>query len=294
MVKYSCRCLSVVFSIIYLFILLSCESNDTHSKPNLTFVNNSGYQFSDTSLGLGEKIKVLIKATKGDGEITYLNIVRDAGSRQIVLDSGMHCNTLFYTCFIEKSIADTEIWIFKIMDKYRMKDSIKLVLTVSGGANFSPIKTYQVSIGAQDNALTGCFFNFSNNKLFNLEQAYNNQPEIDFIFYYGQYEHTFSSPAENDALTVFSGIYGISNWTVKNETRYVNTPLVATDFDKSNNDSLIITAYDEVLAKKKAKNVKTGMIVAFKNASNKKGLIKVLSIVGNENGNIDLEIKIQE
>lgn len=291
MFNFTYRILSYLF---ILNIMFSCDEPKIYPEPEISFIKAKGCLFTDTSLMTGDKVKVMVKAVKAEGALTYLNVSRFTNGRQIVLDSGLHCKELFYTCYIEKSVADTEIWVFKVMDKFRMKDSICLTLFRASGGKFSSIKTYQVTLGAQNNVGKGSFLNFSDSIIFNLYDAFNHQNMIDLVYYYGQYESTLASPAETDVPSIFTGTYSISNWTIKNETRYLITLLTPSDFNQATNDSLLITAYDVVNAKKKAKYLKPNMIVSFQGVDKRKGLIKVKSVNGKEEGDISLEIKIQE
>ena len=227
-------------------------------------------------------------------EVTYLNVIRDNGMRQIFLDSGMNCREMYYVCYIEKSIADSEKWIFTVMDKNRIKDSCSILIRKAQGGTFVPVTAFNVRLGAQNNASYGSFLNLSQQRIFTAGEAYSNQSLVDIIYYYGMYESTLASPAEADAPAIFTGPTGISSWTVKNETRYIITGLTPAEFDNAASDSLLIAAWDPVNAKKKAKYLAKDMIISFQNVEKKKGLIKILDVSGSDTGSVFMNIKIQQ
>jgi hypothetical protein len=275
--------------------VLSCDEQIASKTPKIIIVKNPGYITGDTTISIGSKVKIRLYLENGDANLTYLGVVMDDGTRHSILDSGFNSSSLNYTCYIQKGPSATEKWIFIIMDKNRKKDSAQIVLTKSSISNYGKIIEYPVLfLGAQNNDTLGSFLSFYNGLVYDLSQAYDNQVLIDLVFYYGQYQGTFASPAEAEAPSFFTGINGISNWSIKNKTRYDTTTLSTSAFDAAENDSLLLAAFDPVNGKKKAKYLQKDMIFSFRSHDGKIGLIKIVSISGLEAGLIKFVVKIQE
>jgi hypothetical protein len=293
---YKQICLAGCLVVFSFFLLLSCQKKEVAShSPQIIFVTDSGYAAHDTTLMAGQKIRVAIKAKGTGANITFFSIRYNDGSPKIILDTGMNRPELSYALDIIKTSGPIETWTFFIMDRNRLQDSVKIILTKSEYSQWGKIRTLEnITLGAQERADTGSFFTFSTGEVFTLGQAFMNQSAIDLVYYYGQYEGTFASPAEAEAPGFFTGTEGIASWTVKNETRYDTTTVTTFDFDSAGNDSLLLAAYDPSAGKRKAKYLQPGMVVAFKSPAAKLGLIKVTGLSGTTAGSLKFTVKIQE
>ncbi len=72
------------------------------------------------------------------------------------------------------------------------------------------------------------------------------------------------------------------------------TTLSENDFISAINDSLLIATYGISSGYRKAKNLSPGDIYSFKTNRGKTGLFRVLNVNGNENGDIEIAVKIQK
>jgi len=279
-----------------IFLIPCCKKTETlKEKPCIEFLADSACIFKDTLLPMGTVMKFKIKATALSVPMTNLVVSFNNGSEQVFLDTGIYLNEFYYNLEIVKGASASERWTFMVMNKDREMVSVNAVIGIDTGAVFGSIKEYNITLGAQDNTLTGHFFSFTTEEISTLEEAFNNQQWIDIAYYYHSvYESTLSSPNDNDAPSIFTGTYGVSNWQIRNEARYNLTTLSPADFDFANNDSLLIASYDVVNAKRKGKNIVAEQVWAFRIQSGKIGLMKIDSIVPNTNGQVDLSIKIQE
>lgn len=283
----------LLFFLLSIFMFISCEEQINLKSPEITIIDTPGNICSDSAFSIGDKVKIQIFVKNGGSNITYLGVMMDDGSRHSVLDSGFNSSSLHYTRYIQKGPAVREKWIFIVMDKNRNKDSVQIVLTRTSETNYNKIREFSVTLGAQNND-SGSFLSFSKPLVYNLDQAFNNQPDIDLIYYFGQYQATFASPAESEAPLYFTGSRGISNWAIKNETRYDTTLLTPSMFDLATNDSLLLAVFDPVNGRKKAKYLQKDMIISFKTRNGKIGLIKIMSIDGAASGTVKFVVKIQE
>jgi hypothetical protein len=118
----------------------------------------------------------------------------------------------------------------------------------------------------------------------------------DRLYYYdfiGSDANSIASPNANVDPSVYPGASGLVNWTVKNETRYYKTTLTTADFNAATN-GLLVSAYNELMAKRKAKNLTSGDVYSFKTAHNKYGLFHVQDVSGQDSGYVKVNILIQE
>jgi hypothetical protein len=291
-------CLNLLksFFIFFVFILCFCKKEKNEKNPPLIeFINDAGYVHSDTSVSLGTSLKIGIKATKSGEYITYLNVSVNNGTIQTALDSGMYTDNLLYKKTIIKSNSQIETWTFIVMDKNRNKSAISLKLIKKNISIFGDINYYpSVILGAQNNITSGNFYSLTGNIIYNQQDAFNNQPLIDFIYYYGQYNATLSSPGETEAPLFYTGTTGIPNWALKNVTLYDTTLVTSQQFDSSINDSLLLVQYDQVNGKKKAKYMQPGLVFSFINNLGKIGLFKVVTVNGTDSGTLEIAVKIQK
>ncbi|TSA25000.1 MAG: hypothetical protein D4R67_10920 [Bacteroidetes bacterium] len=286
--------ISVFFSLV-LLLLLSCKKEPGSTPPKLVFLTDSGYVSQDTTLAVGQKIRVGIDAQGAGANITYFHIGWNTGAEQTVLDSGMNQPQLTYTYSITKTASETEGWIFLVMDRDRNFSTIGLTLFKSSSSQYGPIRSYPgILLGAQTNPEAGSFFSLIANHRYFLDEAFLHQDSIDLIYYFDQYDATLSSPAEADAPAIFGGPTGLVNWTVKNETRYDTTGIAPDAVDLATNDSLILAAYEPVNLKRKAKFVQPGMVISFKDPAGRLGLILVKELVPGPDGYLLMDLIIQQ
>ena len=283
---------ALILSICFSF---SCKKSDPVSHPTIRLVCDSGLSCRDTSLVIGGRINLAVHAEGEGSNITFLQVNFNDGTRKILLDSGLNHPTLDYRLLVIKSASAYERWTFLVMDRQRNLDSVSLLVTRADSSQYGPIRTLpDLLIGAQENEYYGSFLSFTAGTPWFLDSACVNQALTDLVYYFGQYDGTLSSAAEAEAPSVFTGPCGIAAWTVKNETRYDTTMLTTTDFDNAANDSLLLAVYEPTAGKRKAKFIVPGMVVSFRDAAGRIGLLKVSETVPGTTGRIRISVKIQD
>lgn len=278
-----------------LFVIVSCKKEtESNDPPKLSFISDSGYITKDTSLQAGTRIKIGVKAIAGGHNVTFLQVSCNNGEKKIFLDSGMNCASFRYDLSVIKSVSQNEKWTFLVMDKDRNRDSISITFNRSASNNYGSISTFdEIELGAQLNTTKGSFFSLTSGEGYFLSEAFLNQSLTDLIYYYGPYNATLSSPNESEAPGFFTGTEGLSNWSVKNETRYDTTLITPYQFDQATNDSLILSAYEPVAGKRKAKYVTEGSVYSFTTQADRIGLLKVMQIEPGAEGYMRFSVKIQ-
>ena len=265
---------------------------DTENVPFLSILPVNGETLSDTALPPGGSVRISIEGLGGGSNITYFGVTMDDGQLHYVLDSGMNNAELKFSQTIFKGNSLNERWTFTIMNRDRQKSSVSVNLSKADVIEWGKIITYDpVVLGAQGNSAIGGFFSLQSGQVKTYLQSEADQPNTDMIYYFGDYESTFSSPSESEAPAYFPGLI---NWTVKNETRYDNTSISSSVFAGAVNDSLLLVSYEPVNGKRKAKFLRAGMVLTFRNQNGKTGLILIKNVVAGETGTIECALKVQQ
>jgi hypothetical protein len=279
-------------------VLFSCRKDpETGAGPVVHFKIDTGYVYQDDTVLIGKYFKVGIVAERGDANITNFIIKVTNDSVHTYLDSGMNTESLNIDKSIIKGLGSHDVWTFTVRDKLGNSTSVSFNLYADSSSAFGPvINIPSLILGAQNNTSVGSFLDVKNVTVYNLNDAFTVQDSIEMLYFYdaiGTDANTIASPNANIDASVFPGTYGLANWTIKNETRYLLTSFTSSDFDSFSNDSLLIVSYDEPNAKRKAKNLAPGLIYVFKTAKGKLGMFEVLNVDGTDAGTVEIKIKIQ-
>jgi hypothetical protein len=294
---------SILTKLLTLFVFVigiySCKKIDSEGNgPTLQFRTDSSYVYKDDTVFIGKTFKVGIVAKKGDVNITNFIIeVCNNGTIERYLDTGLNAASLAVNEIIIKGISPKDTWTFIARDKDGSSASISFNIFASPNSTFGPVITIpSIILGAQNNSSIGSFLDIKNDVVYSLQQAYSVQDSIEILYYYDALTgnaNTLASPNATIDASVFPGTYGLANWTVKNEVRYLQTTFTDADFVKFNNDSLLIATYNDPLAKRKAKNLVAGNIYVFKTADGKLGMFEVLNVTGTDAGTVEIKVKMQ-
>jgi len=284
--------------VLFIVSIFSCrKNNDDGIGPTIAFKLDSGFVYKDDTILIGKTYNVGIIAQKGDVNITNFIIKVSNNSTTTYLDTGMNVSTLDINKTIIKGLAAKDTWTFIVRDKNGNSASVSFNIFADSSSVFGSIVTIpSIILGAQNNTSIGSFLDIKNKLVYNLDQAYAIQDSIEILYFYDAIQtdaNTIASPNANIDASVFPGTSGLTNWTVKNETRYLQTSLSASDFESFYNDSILIATYNETLAKRKAKNLVAGDIYVFRTAKNKLGMFKVLNVTGTDAGTVEIKVKMQ-
>jgi hypothetical protein len=280
-------------SLLMISILFtSCNKDDKPVIPVISLVADTATIHTDTCLSMGDNMKFVIAASSENIPLT--NLVVSCGE-SVYLDSGLYTNNMLYELNVVKGSSPSETWSFVVMNKDRQIKSVSVTITLSDSSDFNPVITHTgIRMGAQDNSLYGSFYSADSNTVHFMQSACTNQDVIDIIYYYGTYECTLSSPNETEAPAIFTGSYGLAEWTVKNESRYFLTSLSVTDFDQISNDSILIASYNPVGSTRKGKNVVPGQVWSFRLHTGKLGLMYVSETQQGTDGSLLFSLKVQQ
>jgi len=277
--------------------LTNCKKEKDPVSPQLSFINDSGLIFQDTAMKAGSSFNFGLTAEMGDHTLTNLYIARYfEGGMEVMVDSGIHNETFTYYGMLNKGVYDTELWKFRVKDLAGQWAEVSFTLSNLPGSNYDPVVSVSsIIMGAQQCSTNGSFLDVKNSVVYFQDEAFLIQDSIELLYYYDPAgdANTISSPNANIDVSIYTGPTSLPFWTVKNETRFVETTISPAQFDAVVNDSLPIAIFDQLNAKRKAKNLLSGEVYSFKTARGKFGLFKVLNVVGAETGTVECAIKIQ-
>jgi hypothetical protein len=300
-IRYVEKCLSTIIILlvtISFFLVLSCKRDNNSDGPDIRFITGGNYFSKDTVLKAGDPFLIGIIAEFGDNDLTNFRVMRSfEGGQEIIVDTGIHNEVFEYHHSMSKGVHPVEVWNFRIMDEEGLWSEISFILRNDTTAGFDSITYYpSVLMGTQQSTDYGSFYDLKNNVVYFQDEAFTVQDSIEMLYYYDPTgdANTIASPNANVDTSIYTGATGLQHWTYKNETRYFETSLSTAQFDAIINDSLIIASYDQLNAKRKAKNLVPGEIYSFKTAHGKFGLFKTVNVIGAETGSIEISIKLQK
>jgi hypothetical protein len=298
----------------YLFLILfvttsifytSCKKDDdTPEQKYFTFILNAGtgYISGDVTLNTGEQFKVGILANSATGQtLTRLLVTRIFnGKPDQVFDTTLTDIQINYDYHsITNNEVGVETWQFTIYQS--AGDSISHQFNITTETVAGPINTYdQVTLGAQINTI-GHAFSSSDGSIYLLPNAKANSAKVDFLYYFS-FDHfaTLASPDDDGAAHVYldGGTYvspgpnALLNWPIRNATR-MKKITDTIDWDAIVDDTRLIELTQGAVASQEFELDKANY-VAFITAAGKKGLIRVNGIFQEDDGTIDLSVKIQQ
>ncbi|MBE0647686.1 MAG: hypothetical protein IH596_07880 [Bacteroidales bacterium] len=298
---FSIACILIVAS-----IFSGCKKDDTNPPDQKEFafslIAAAGYTSGDVTLTTGEQFKVGFNATAATGfTLSNLKVTRIYNEKpDDIFDTTLNLTALNYIFYgISLHEAGVENWIFTITqsDGNTLVSSFNITTETMVG----PIFTYnQRILGAQINII-GSSFASSNGEIYNLANAKINAAMIDWLYYYGSTNlATIASPDDADAATVFTdggtvstpGPNALVNWSVRNSTRF-RIIMDAIDWDAIQDDTELINL-TQGATDPMAGDLKPGYFIAFVTVNGKKGLIRVNNIFQEEDGTVDISVKVQQ
>jgi hypothetical protein len=292
-------------------MITACKKDDKPQAPVISFKTGISYTQNGSVVAVGRKLYFGIEASGAKENITnfYIQKVLKNGTIITVLDSGLNASGLNVNKTFYQNVEDTVTWTFTVMDRARLSSHITLVVYKDPNSQFGGIYYYpSIKMGYQNNTIYGHYLDPSTGKVYFKDTAGLNQSKMDIIVYQyitsGSPSPVLSSPGEMDNASTDAQTYypEIINWTARQYTKWdisvdngTTAPLTATDFDNSQNDSLLIVSYHDVWGKKKFKFATTGKIIPFITAKGKKGLIKIINADNIDGtGMMEFAMKVQQ
>lgn len=294
------KCAYRIFILFFaLLLVVSCDEEDHPGiSPSFEMVNDSGYISGPITVSPGQLMKFKIYAKEGSDKLTnfFIDVRDDNHFSTRIFDTSIYCAEFNWEGSFYRSSEQTELWSFIVRDRHGQGNGDVFYIKADTGSAYSPIMLISdIKMGAQNNSQTGGFFSINENTIYTTLAAKENQEAIDMVYYYYYVDdfNTIASPGANIESGVYSEDLTPVNWEVRNTTRYIKTSLSEEEFDNTLNDSIMIANYIDAEGKRKAKVLTVGDVYVFKNQENRLGLFRVNEVSGVEEGEINIDIKIQ-
>lgn len=274
---------------------VSCSKSETNAgKPTIELMNGEGLIVKDTSATEASTLHFRVHC-KGNGEQPLTNlIVANNGTR--VVDEGMNIKEFEKDVDFAKSSNDRDSITLIIRDIEGGSASTSLKVDKKDGSGGGDLIWYKnITLDAQSVASAKSFFSFANGTSYTLQDAFAVQQNINILYYYDSSsgeDNLFASPGAN--VTIFTGTYGLSNWTTKNTTRFIKMSLTQQEFETITDPVFVVSSYTAT-GFRKAKNLVAGDTYSFKDESTGKyGILRVYEVVGQDAGKVVITIVMQK
>jgi len=181
---------------------------------------------------------------------------------------------------------------FTVTDKDGQSTTKTLVITYE--ENTAPIVSFTMKVLGSYDSETGSSFASIDGSVYTMEQAFANQSAIDFLYWWGgSTSATIGAPNDENANLVFTGVNGLPNWTTNNATMFKTTTVTAAEFDAIIDGNVLVTNATG------ANQTRIGTLVvenviAFITVTGKHGMIKVTTIDAGSDGDITIDVKVEE
>ncbi|MBN1338592.1 MAG: hypothetical protein JXA03_04675 [Bacteroidales bacterium] len=300
--------LPVVVTLFALALIHSC-SKEEESKvaPVINFKTGADYTGNGDTVAVGGRLYFGVQARGNTANITNFTIKKKLsdGTEITMMDTGLNSINLDVDKIFHQNVEDTVDWIFTVMDRDRLSNSLSLRIFKDPDSQFGGIYYHPcIKVGYQSNTEFGHFLDPVSGDVYFEDSATLLQSTMDMLFYYIVDEElpspVLSSPGEMDNFSVEAKTFypAIIDWQTRKYTQWDisvdDDPVSAEAFDNCFNDSLLIVSYHVVWGKKKFKWATSGRVIPFLTGDGKLGLIKVINAEHTENGILELALKIQQ
>lgn len=282
-------------------VFISCDDEDDVTKvpPTIQLLEQDGYITTDSTFRTGDTVKVMIDAASNSSSNLVNFIAAKNGTTYI--DDGLNQADYQREVAFVKDGNETEDWEFSIRDLAGSEASVSITINLDTTSRYGDIvRIEDIKLGAQDNTGFGSFYSIGKKAVYTLEEAYNDQTNVDLTFFYDDFakdsKATMASPGANVPDGVFSGDYILDNWTTLNTVYYSRSRLSITEdeFYQAVNDSILIaTTFAAEDGGRKAKKLAVGDMYAFI-ANNKAAIFKVKEVVSGYDGYVIFDMIIQK
>lgn len=282
------------------FLLTSCTEDETNDLyPTINFLAGAGLISSDATVTVGSVFNVKVYAeenAESKANIRSLKVTRvfNLNSWDTTYSDFNDASMTFTITFTAQPIVGQESIKFEVTDNDGQKASVSLLITTEAGSG-GPINTFTMKILGSYQSLTGSSFASIDGSVYTLAEAKLNSHKVDFLYWWGaSTAATIGAPDDPNAVAIYNNpTNGIPTWSVKNSTRFQATTVTTAQFDSFMDDTEIIAAATGS-AGTRVGSLAEQTVIAFITVSGKYGLIKVTDIVTNADGQITIDVKVQQ
>ena len=283
-------------------MITSCtdDTEEPDLPPSISFVTGAGYISDDATIEVNTPfvVKILAEANAtSNAKIASIGVTR-IFNNQIVGDTAFTFNdatVTFELTIMSYPTAGVENIEFEATDKDGQSAKISLQITTEEAAGGAIDSWTEKVLGSWNNP-TGSSFASINGNVYTLDQAFDNQSLIDYMYWWAASTNsaTLGAPDDPNAADVFNtGDYKLENWTTKNATRFKTTTVTSAGFDAIIYASEIIdiaTGADQ----SRLANLEVDDVIAFVTVTGKRGLIRIKTIDSGSDGTMTIDVKVEK
>lgn len=277
----------------------SCSNDEDpvnpDNAPSINFIGGTGYISANQSITAGTAYKIGINANSNSNtgaKLTKLIVQRVYNNVPQIWDTTINTNA-FNITFTDTAVnVGPTNWIFTIYDNDNQSKAVSLTVTVTAAAG--EINTFSMKIMGAQGSPTGSSFASIDGSVYSLADAKLNAAKVDWMYYYGATNlATIAAPSDPTATEVFTGANGPASWQIRNNTQFKKVT-DQIDWNSITDDTQIVAQTASGVNLTKIPQLQIGNVLSFIAANGKKGMIKVESISGTENGTITISVKVQK
>lgn len=289
----ACRIVLIIACLGIAGVSCSKSENDA-GDPTIELVAGDNLIANDTSAMEASTLHFRVHCT-WNGEQPLTNLIV-SNNRVRVVDVGMNIRAFEKDIDFAKDSFSVDSINFMIRDIKGHSASTSLKIEKEEGSGGGDLIWYNnITLDAQNTVGGKSFMSFSNGITYTLQEAFGIQQNINLLYYYdassGE-ENLIASPGAN--VTIFTGTYGLSNWTIKNTTRFIKMNLTQQQFEAIVDPVFVVSAYTAT-GNRKAKNLVAGDTYSFKDESTGKyGIFRVYEVDGQDDGKVVFTIVMQK
>ncbi|MHC1702415.1 MAG: hypothetical protein AB9846_00780 [Tenuifilaceae bacterium] len=276
---------------------ISCSKSEVNAgSPTIELLSGENLITKDTTAFEAATLNFKIHCS-WNGENTLTNLIVSNNETRLI-DEGMNFKEFERNIDFAKSSYEVDSITFTIRDIIGNSASTSLKIEKKSGSGGGDLVRYNnINVDAQNVPNSKSFIALSNGVTYSLQEAFGIQQNITLTYYYDALSsdaNTLASPGANIDASVFSGTYGLSNWTTKNTIRYVKITLTQQQFEAIIDPVFVVNSYGSV-GNRKAKNLAVGDVYSFKDESTGKyGILRISNVTGQDAGKIILSIVVQK
>lgn len=252
------------------------KSFTTLEGPVMEFKNGQGYTYQDESFMVDDLVTIGVKGHSNGAPLSRFKLTLAAFFPIEIVDTTFNSSSFEKDFTFLLSTAGEAELIFELYDNTGMK--VEKTITLSVLEERPVIRHSGVTLGSWNDA-SGSFYSTSENTVYTIDEcsaSINTQGTIDFVFFKGSVNsNTLAAPDDPDASTI--PVFNLSNWVIKNDTRFNEIDMTAAEFDAIGS-TYLFPEFNYSLETTKINNLSVGQVYLFQTASWQVGLIKIVDL----------------
>jgi hypothetical protein len=270
-------------------VLSGCKKDEEEilGFPSIDFKGSANYTFEDVTVTTNDQILVgILAAMHTETQKPLTRFTLKIGTTNLV-DSTFSANTFDADYTISFSEVGTATLTARITDEGGFSDEVSFnIIIEQGGAKVK--KNDDVFMGSFNDP-AGSFYSTTEEEVYRVPEAKENQEKVDFIFFRGETNiNAFAAPDDVDVNTISD--FQLNDWTTKNQTRFQSTSMTAADFDAIG-EFYVFPEFTGELTR--ISQLSNGDVVYFKTEAGKHGYIKIVDLY-NRGDVAQVEVIVEE